>query len=283
MKKINPTFYLAIGIIVFLLAGFGYFVYSINANNSLAQKSENEFSEEYKRYLEVITKEMAEKEYGVPIKTEFVEQLPKNTKGEKWSIAVSLNSLNTDLILMEDNGQTPWMDHNYIDSELDKFEKAEKDSLSKKTATWQAIINDSSLSRKTIEVIQNVFIPRWEAEIKRLRDTKQEADYQVKFISDKFGENINDIPQKYHLLYQNAKDIGFIIADLIYLSELNLKVKDKTISSIKNKDVDTTVMGANDEDRISLITSWYYERLDILLQEYKIVFEEFKKSVEQGQ
>src|SRR3989338_3694918 len=210
-KEMKKNLNFILGIVVLILLGSAL-VYGKNIFKKPSEEnSADNISEEYKKNFEAATKKVAEEEYGIPVKTELMQQLPENMEGKKWAIAISINSLNADLVLMEDQGQTPWMDHKRIDTELKEFEKAEKENLSSKTAGWQTIINDSPLSQKMIEQINTVLIPQWEAGIKDLKDRKQKTEDINAMLTERFGVGVNNIPQKYSPLYQYNKDIGFIL------------------------------------------------------------------------
>ena len=68
-------------------------------------------------------------------------------------------------------------------------------------------------------------------------------------------------------IYQYTNDVKIVIESIIGLLEANIQVKHETIKNIKNKNVVATIMSANDEDRLSLVTEWHGNRFKTLFEE----------------
>lgn len=240
-----------------------------NATGTTADINDTKLFPEAEAYIKEKSEDIVEKEYGIPVKADIGTPTKENVSNNKWVLQVSFNSLGSDLFLTDGKEETPWMDHVRFDSELTAFEKTEKEQFSARQKTWSQTINDPTQSEKFINLVRTEYIPVWEEKISFLENTKQSTANTLQLFNERYGEGPGNIPEKYLPLFHNAQDLHILATDIISLIKMNLKIKEKTIESLLAKNVDATVVAANDEDRITLVIGWHEERLGVLLEKNK--------------
>jgi hypothetical protein len=250
-----------------------------NVSGTTVGTNDSKPSPEAEAYIIKKSEDIVEKEYGVPVKAAIGTPTKENIANDKWVLQVSFNSLDSDLFLTDGKEETPWMDHVRFDSELTAFEKTEKEQFSNRQKTWSQTINDPTQSEKFINLVRTEYIPVWEEKISFLENTKQSTANTLQLFNERYGEGPGNIPEKYLPLFHNAQDLHILATDIISLIKMNLRIKENTMESLLAKNVDATVVAANDEDRITLVIGWHEERLGVLLEKNK----EFIKALESQQ
>lgn len=226
--------------------------------------------DDYANYLQKNAEEIVEKEQGTPGKGTIAKptsQTSKSSASGVWVLTVSFNSLNSDLFITDDKEGTLWMDHARFDRELTAFETSEKAQLAQTTANWQAIIGDPNLASQMIVKIQNDYKPIWQSKLQQLQAIQNAGAGITTTFQSRWGIGCTNVPVKYKAACQWNVDVNLIVDDSIKMVEMNLAIKDKTIANIQSKNVSAAVISANDEDRITLVSGWYEERLGVLWQQ----------------
>lgn len=164
-------------------------------------------------------------------------------------------SLNRDLSLTKE----PWMDFDKFDSDLNQLEAQEKARLSEQKSNWTQIIASDDLRSSMLAFIQE--------SISVAQSDKQKILEEVGIFRGALQKGTNI--EKKNILTQ----LDSVGTDLLLLYDFQIEIKNKTLTAVQVRSVDSSIQASNDEDRISLVLYWHTVQLNNLLAQYAAVSE----------
>lgn len=194
---------------------------------------------------------------------------------EKWvGIQIQLRSIPFDMRILWE----PWMeDVNSYEKELRELEAKRKAMQKEGEIGWSKIIQSEELKGQFIAYTDN-HIKTISENIEKYKSERKSKQDLIDMIPEdafvfKGKEFQGEIVER---LKENLRTNVAVTDDIIILFETQIKVKNGTLQSVKNKNITDAINSANDEDTLSLIIEWHELGYEKILKQSKDIYNQLE-------
>ncbi|PJE64156.1 MAG: hypothetical protein COU90_04775 [Candidatus Ryanbacteria bacterium CG10_big_fil_rev_8_21_14_0_10_43_42] len=212
----------------------------------------------YKIHTESSVEKFFESDLKIP--STVLVTTPTTEFGVFQVIVAQLNSIDSDIILMETPTSTFWMNFVQFDKELTAFEIAEDKNYDENLVKWEEVVSNEMSTNNYTNSYNNT-VAQMESRMSELDLLRVWSGGQHQKITGKYGSNV---PREYLEAAQYFKNYGLLAIDIIELYKQKLLVMNAVKSAVESGNAIEARKGSSDEDKMDLVIGWHQKYIEQL-------------------